>query len=250
MKFHRIACVIVAGGIAAISAVANAHPVFLGPANPGAENGLAGWYCKTLGGGSASIDDDPATGCNDFKIENSDATSRWRHHADLLSQTFPLGDVGKAHRPITVSFAYKLPDKVKPGDNIAFHLRFIELTGMRIDTLGGKTILVGSSTADSAMTQYKTMTVTNIFAPASAVLAEVWITANISEPWTSGAAQFDDISVTAASAQPWATIFGTLTTVLIGALFVRYNNKRQFDQPRKAWPKETTRESSSPPARA
>src|ERR1700733_4965841 len=132
-KSRRIACTIVVGGIATISAAANVHAVSLGPPNPGAENALAGWYRTTIGGGSSSVDqDDPATGSNYFKIEVSNAASSRPDHADLRSEIFPLQGAGKAHEPIAVSFAYELPDKVKPGDNVVFSLQFFEQTSSRI----------------------------------------------------------------------------------------------------------------------
>jgi len=211
--------------------MANAHPVFLGPSNPGAESGLAQWRCGAMGGGSVSIDnDDPATGDSEFKLAN--AASGPRKHADLRSDMFSLGPAGEPRGPLTISFAYKLPDKVKPGDNIALYVQFFDQSPTHINLLGEKKILVGSSTGDSAMTQYKTMTITNILAPANAVVADIWIVANVDEPWISGVAQFDDFSVTAAAPQARATIFAALAALLIGTLYVRQGRKHPLPMAR------------------
>jgi len=175
--------------------MASLHRIFLGPANPGAESDFANWYNGVLGGGLVDIGtDDPATGLCYFKIGITNAGAYPVNHADLRSVMFPLGHAGKKLRPFTFSFTYKLPEVVKAGDNIEVNLRFFDLT--ETNFLGGKTILVGSSTADSKMSEYKTMTVSNIVAPDGAAKADVWVVANIFNPWTSGIAEFDDFSVT------------------------------------------------------
>ena len=106
-------------------AMANAHPVFLGPMNPGAESGLTGWNSNIVGGGSISADNEnPATGLNCFRIGVTNASSGGTNQADLRSDMFPLGRAGKACGPFTFSFAYKLPEKVQPGDDLDVDFRF------------------------------------------------------------------------------------------------------------------------------
>jgi hypothetical protein len=212
-------------------AMANARTVFLGPANPGAESGFAEWHNGVLGAGSVSFDDDdPATGLNCFTIGITNASSGQTNHADLRSEMFPLETTAKTHGPFTFSFAYKLPDKVKSGDDMDVHFRFF---GKDEDNfLGEEVILVGSSTHDSEMTRYKTMTVNNIVAADEAVQADIWIVANIFRPWTSGYAQFDDFSVTVASPSSPGIfvgigIFAAPATFLIWTLYVRHRRKRQ-----------------------
>ncbi|EEF62964.1 tetratricopeptide repeat protein [Pedosphaera parvula] len=215
-------------GITSIPALAKDQPGFLGPANSGAESGFATWYSGVLGGGSVSIgNDDPATGYNYFRIGITNASAYGTNHADLRSEMFPL----RLNRgPFTLSFAYKLPDTVKPGDNIDVDLRFF---GEGKDNFLGQTVLnVGSSTGDSEMTQYKTMTATNILAPKGAVKADVWVVANIRGPWTSGFAQFDNFSVTATPARSrtgifaGAGIFSALAACLAVTLFVRQRRRQ------------------------
>jgi len=147
------------------------------------------------------------------------------HRADLRSEKFPLGRAGKTRGPFTLSFAYKLPGKVKPGEDLDVNFRFF---GPVDDNFLDQTVLnVGTTTHDSEMTQYKTVTVTNILAPKEAVKADVWIVAGIAEPWTSGYAQFDDFSVTAVPARSWVGvvvgigIFAALANLLIWTLYVR-----------------------------
>ena len=173
----------------------NSRRIFLGPANSGAESGFENWYNGVLGGGLVDIGtDDPATGLCCFRIGITNAAAYPVNHADLRSVMFSLGNAGKKHKPFTFSFTYKLPEAVNAGDNIEVNLRFFGES--ETNFLGQKTILVGSSTADSEMREYKTMTVTNIVAPDGAAKADVWVVANIFDTWTSGAAQFDDFSVT------------------------------------------------------
>jgi hypothetical protein len=227
-KCRRIAWAIVAGGIATVSIVTNAHAVFLGPENPGAENGFDAWYNGVLGGGLAAIDhDDPATGSSDFKIGINDAASHDVNHADIRSQLFSLTPIGKKRGPITFSFAYKLPEKVNPGDNMEVYLRFFDEQGQ---FLGQKMYRVGSSTHDSEMTRYKTKTITKIFAPPKAAQADVWIVANIFSHWTSGNAHFDDFSVTVPSPMPWAKIFvgiGIFAVLTAGFMSLRLYARRR-----------------------
>ncbi len=190
--------------IAPAPRMADPRRVFLGPANPGAESGFASWYEGTLGAGSVSIrNEDPATGLNCFSIGVTNTGSGGTNQADLRSEMFPLGRVGNARGPFTFSFAYKLPEKVQPGDNLDVNFRFFDKEG---NFLGQEVTNVGSSSQDSAMTRYKTMTVGDIFAPSGAVQADVWVVAGISEPWTSGCAQFDDFSVTFDPPPSWAGI--------------------------------------------
>jgi len=175
--------------------MASARRQFLGPANSGAESEFGSWYNGALGGGFVATDtDDPASGLSYFRIGITNAASYPVNHADLRSVMFPLGRPGKNHGRFTFSFTYKLPEAVKPGDNIEVNLRFFDES--ETNFLGQKTILVGSSSADSEMTDYKTIATNNIVAPDGAAKADVWVVANIFDPWTSGAAQFDDFSVT------------------------------------------------------
>ncbi len=181
---------------------ASADSVFVGPGNAGAERGWDGWYNGVEGGGLVSVEhDNPATGFSYFKIGITNADEKATNHADIRSEAFSLGG---ARGPLTFSFAYKLPEKVKPGDNVQVALRFFgEGEG---SFLGQQTLEVGAHTGDSEMAAYKTIKATGIFAPSGAVSADVWMVANIFEPWTSGYAQFDDFSVTMGPKRSWGGI--------------------------------------------
>ena len=101
--------------------------LWLGPANAGAEQGWAGWYYGVLGGGFVGISaDDPAVGLSCFELGITNAVAGTDHHADFRSEQFSLGASGRPRQRLTLSFAYKLPEKVKPGDNIEVHLRFFD----------------------------------------------------------------------------------------------------------------------------
>jgi hypothetical protein len=186
--------------------------IVLGPLDPCAEHGFDDWYYGTNGTGFLTIDDtDPATGTNDFTLGN---TSTGKGNlADWRSQNFVLGPAAAGARPITFSFSYKLPDTVNGQDNIRVELRFFDKTGTNYRA--EKMFLVGSATGDSGMTRYKRVVVGNILAPRNAQTADVRVNANLFEPWASGTARFDNISVTTV---PHSLLFkaGVVATALIG----------------------------------
>jgi hypothetical protein len=155
-----------------------------------------------------------------FTIGISNAVPGQTHHADFRSEPFSLGRAGTTRQPIALSFAYKLPGKVKPGDNIQVFFRFFDQTGTNY--LGQEMVSVGSNTGDSEMSHYKRMTLADIYAPRKAVTADIWVVANVfDEPWTSGAAQFDDFLVTAGPARSRAALFiGGAILAVVAALLI------------------------------
>jgi hypothetical protein len=198
--------------VLAVPAGAMAGPILLGPSNPGAEHGSDDWLYGTNGEAWVSFDStDPATGEYDFAIGNQ--TAGHENRADWRSHIFPLGPAANGARPITFSFAYKFPDKVNQRENIQVFLRFFDAAGTNF--FGQKIFRVGFHTGDSNMAGYRTMTITDILAPRKARTADVWITANIWEPWTSGVGRFDDFSVTTVS-----RLGRTLLVVLGGSVAV------------------------------
>jgi hypothetical protein len=196
-RFMKAVAIVIAG-LMACSTLAMTPPIILGPPDPGAEHGFDFWYHGTSGTGFLSVDDtEPATGDNDFTLGND--TPGQGNCADWRSQNFPLGAAADNGSPITFSFVYQLPDEIKEGENVRVYLRFFDATGTNY--LSARTIRIGSSTGDSNMTSYKSVTLTNIHAQQGAKTADIWITANIFEKWTSGTARFDDFSVTTALPQ-------------------------------------------------
>jgi hypothetical protein len=200
--------------VLAVPAGAMARPILLGPPDPGAEHGSDDWYWGTNGAAWVSIDDsDPASGNHDFTIGNQTAGDQNR--ADWRSHIFPLGPAAKGARPITFSFAYKFPGKINQRENMQVFLRFFDAAGTNF--FGEKIFRVGFHSSDSNMVNYRTMTITDILAPRKARTADVWITANIWEPWMSGVGRFDDFSVTTVSqlGRTVLLIFGSSVAVLI-----------------------------------
>ena len=198
--------------VLAAPAGAMAGLISLGLANPGAEHGSDGWYWGTNGAAWVSLDHtDPATGEYDFTIGNN--TAGHENRADWRSHIFPLGAAANGARPITFSFTYKFPGKINERENLQVFLRFFDAAGTNF--FGQKIFRVGFHTGDSNMVNYRTMTITDIIAPRKARSADIWITANIWEPWTSGVGRFDDFSVTTVSRLGW-----TLLVVLGGSLAV------------------------------
>jgi len=184
--------------------------ILLGPPDDGAEIG-GEWYSGTNGAAYLFVDNtDPNHGANDFTLGNKIAGGENR--ADWRSQLFSLGPAAGGAEPMTFSFAYKFTGKVNPGDNIAMFFRFFDDTGTNF--LGQQLILIGSSSGDSEMTGYKTATLTGVRALKNATgirfpkgartaTADIWVTANIFQPWSSGDARFDDFSVTTLPAPSW-----------------------------------------------
>jgi hypothetical protein len=186
--------------------------IFLGPAKSGTWTGTANWFTGAYGAATTSYDfNDTDNGMCAFVISNTMAGRENR--ADWRSQVFSLGPAAGGARPITFTFAYKLSDRVQAGNNIHVQLRFFDSTGKNFIT--ERVIPIGAHTGDSAMTSYRTLTLTDILAPREARTADVWIDANIFEPWVSGNAHFDDISVTTA---PRSLAFkaAVITSVVIG----------------------------------
>jgi len=201
--------------------------IFLGPAEAGTWSGSAKWLTGAVGAASTSYDfDDTANGMCAFVISNTAAGKENR--ADWRSEPFSLGPAAGGAKPITFNFAYKLSDRVQAGNNIHVQLRFFDSTGANF--LGERVTPIGAHTGDSAMTSYRTLTLKDILAPPQARMADVWIDANIFEPWVSGTAHFDDISVTTV---PRSLGFkaGVIVCILIGIcaitfLVISYSRQR------------------------
>lgn len=183
-------------GIVTVSMMAltafGAGQIFLGPAESGTWSGSAKWFTGQSGAATTSYDfNDTDQGMCAFVISNTVAGKENR--ADWRSRPFSLGPAAGGARPITFTFAYKLSGPVQAGNNIDVQLRFFD---SGTNYLAGRDIRLGADTSDSTMTSYRTLTLRDILAPPKARLADVWIDANIFDPWFSGTAHFDDISVT------------------------------------------------------
>jgi hypothetical protein len=83
---------------------------------------------------------------------------------------------------------------VAKGNNVLVQLRFFDASGTNF--ISEIVLPVGAHTGDASMDQYRTRTIENIIAPPRARTADIWVDANIFEPWVSGTARFGDFSVT------------------------------------------------------
>ncbi len=189
-RFNRCLLGLLTIVLAAMPAV-GVGQIFLGPPEPGPSS--LNWLTGAYGEATTSCDlDDPGNGVCSLVISNTAAGNENR--ADWRCLPFSLGPAAGGARPITFSFAYKLAERVEAKNNIHVQLRFFNATGTNfIDEL---VVQVGAHTGDSAMTGYRTLTFTGILASRKARTADIWIDANIFEPWVSGKARFDDFSVT------------------------------------------------------
>jgi hypothetical protein len=137
-------------------------------------------------------------------VADKESRSDWR------SPPFSLGPAAAGARRVTFSFAYKLPDTVAAKNNILVQLRFFDTTGTNF--ISQIVVPVGAKSGDSEMNGYKTFRMGKIAVPRRAQTADVWIDANIFEPWVSGTAQFADISVTTPS-RSW--LFGLIAAAIV-----------------------------------
>jgi hypothetical protein len=186
--------------------------IFLGPTEAGTWSGSSRWFTGAYGAASTAYDfDDPANGVCAFVISNTVAGKE--NTADWRCAPFSLGPAARGARPITFSFAYKLSDRVAARNNIHVQLRFFDSTGTNF--FGERVIPIGAHTSDSAMSDYRTLTINSILAPRKARTADIWVDANIFEPWVSGTARFDNFSVTTV---PRSVLFkvGVGAVVLLG----------------------------------
>jgi hypothetical protein len=190
--------------------------IFLGPPNSRAASEGASWVTGANGGGFTYEDfDDPPHSGFDFTITNTVAGNS--NNADWRCPPFSLGPAANGGRPMSFSFAYKLTDAVAKGNNIHVQLRFFDSTGTNF--ISEIVLPIGARTGDSKMNDYKTHTIENILAPRKAATADIWVDANIFEPWISGTARFGDFSVTTA---PRSLLFKISVTiaVLTGVSFI------------------------------
>ena len=204
---------VVVVGILTVFNISVKGQIFLGPTDSGASSGGANWLNGAYGTATVSIDssDSAANGGYDLVISNTVVGTD--NKADWRSQPFSLGPAAGGARPITFSFAYKFADTVAKGNNVWVQLRFFDSTGTGF--ISQKVIPVGAQTGDSEMTSYKTITMGSIIAPRKAQTADVWINAGSFAPWTSGTAQFSNISVTTES-RSWLFIIGISAAILFG----------------------------------
>jgi hypothetical protein len=218
----------VAAALMLMPAPANAKTIMLGPPDPGAEHGFDYWYHGTQAAGFLFVDDtDPETGHNDFTLGNTNAGAE--NHADWRSQNFPLRPAAKGAAPITFSFSYELPDNVSSSDNIRVELRFFDASGTNF--LAENMTPVGSASGDSNMTRYKKVTLTNVRAPKRAGTADIWVTANVFQHWTSGNARFDNFSVTTTTRRnltPLVIVAGLIgLMILAGITAVKWSHRNR-----------------------
>jgi hypothetical protein len=203
---HFIALLVATFAITTATA-SGKEQIFLGPAESGTWSGSEKWFIGASGAAAASYDfNDASHGACAFVLSNTVAgkenTASWR------CPNFSLGPAAAGARPITFSFAYKLSDRTAAGNNIQVQLRFFDSTGTNF--IGERVIPVGARTSDSAMADYRTLTMNGILAPRKARTADIWIDANVLEPWASGTGRFDDFSVTTV---PRSLLFKSLVGV-------------------------------------
>jgi hypothetical protein len=179
--------------LATTTLAATKEQLLLGPPNSGAASGGANWLFGANGGGSATVDfDDAASTGFDFVLSNSVAGTG--NNVDWRCPPFSLGHAAGGAKPITFSFAYKFPGEVTKGNNLHVQLRFFDDTGTNF--VSEHVFPIGAHSGDSNMKDYRKVTIEGIIPPSKARTADIWINANIFEPWVSGAGRVGDFSVT------------------------------------------------------
>ena len=188
------------------------NQIFIGPPRSNPSSEITNWLTGANGAGFTSIDyDDAPKSGFDFVISNTVAGDG--NNADWRCLPFSLGPATGGATPMTFSFSYKFPDVVAKGNNVHVQLRFFDATGTNF--ISEIVLPIGSRTGDSKMEDYKTRTVENILAPRKARTADVWIDANIFEPWVSGTTRFGDFSVTTPP-RSWLFKIGVAVFILVG----------------------------------
>jgi len=192
LRHQWVGSVIMAIVVVSMTA-AGKEQIVLGPPESGTGSGSEKWLTGAYGAATTSFDlNDTSKGTCAFVLSNTVAGKE--NTADWRCVPFSLGPAAGGGWPVAFSFAYKLSDRVAAKDNIHVQLRFFDATGTNF--IGERVIPVGAHTGDSAMTEYRTLTISGIPTPPRARTADIWIDANIFEPWVSGTARFDDFSVT------------------------------------------------------
>jgi hypothetical protein len=153
-------------------AASGKEQIFLGPPESGSWIGSEKWLTGTYGAASTSYDfNDPSKGVCAFVLSNSVAGKG--NAADWRCLPFPLGPAAGGARPITFSFAYKFSEPVAAGNNMRVELRFFDSTGT--NRVGERVVQLGTTTGDSAMSSYRTLTMNGIMAPRKARMADISI---------------------------------------------------------------------------
>jgi hypothetical protein len=183
---------------ALVSAAVTAHAQFLGPANPGFENGSASWFQGGTGGaaGSVSYANSPTNGPSapgtNCVLETSDGTG----NVDFRANYFSLGMASQGTNPVTFSFDYQILGPVASGDRIRVGLRFGNATG---GFLSEHNFYVGTPNGDVGGDGWQHFTGTATASSAS-LTADIRVSMNAfggDDHWTSGPVLFDNFSVVA-----------------------------------------------------
>jgi len=185
--------------IAAATLVLAALPAksdsFLGPANPGFENGSQNWNTGGTGGAAGSVNfvnsptngpSAPGTNC---VLQTSDGSG----NVDLRADYFSLGAASLGTNSLRVDFDYNILDPIISGNQIRVGLRFEDSNG---GFLGEYNFHIGTVAGDTGGQGWKHFT--GFATPVStAVNADIRISMNIfgDDTWASGGVLFDNFSV-------------------------------------------------------
>ncbi len=209
--WRRVAAVAVA--IVAISA--NGQTV-IGPNPPIETADGVNWFSGSSGAAYVSVTDTNflyASAQYDGVLSNSAASgSSSGDNADFRCGTFPLNGA----QTVAFSFYYYAPD-VKSGDNVRVDLRMYQGANDVgfIDDNNQHPFAAGT------MTGYAFYQSGPITVPAGANDADIRVSINIfgDDTWSSGAAYFDDFSVTVLTGPPFITVQPFSDTVSVNTAF-------------------------------
>lgn len=195
--WQRVCTVAVPTLVLAWPAASLKADTFLGPLNPGFEQGSTDWNAGGTGGAAGSIDfdnpgtngpTDPGTNC---VAETSDGTG----NTDFRANAFPLGLASRGTNQVTFSFDYNILNPVNSGNNVRVGLRFFDVTGGNFQ--GENNSHVGSDNNDVGGDGWHHYSVTAT-PPSTAYTADVRVSMNVfgDDTWSSGTVLFDNFSVT------------------------------------------------------
>jgi hypothetical protein len=168
---------------------------FLGPLNPGFEQGSASWNAGGTGGaaGSINFDNSPTNGPTEPGTNCVAETSDGTGNTDFRANTFSLGAAATGTNQVTFSFDYDILNPVTDGNNVRVGLRFFSSGGSFV---GENNSHVGSDNSDVGANGWQHLSVTAT-PPSGAYLADVRVSMNVfgDDDWSLGTVLFDNFAV-------------------------------------------------------
>ncbi len=198
--WRRISCIAL-GAAAFLAAATTTHAgTFLGPLNPGFENGAANWNVGEPGGsgGTTSFSNSPTNGPTspgtNCALMTADGTVSPPNGNDMRADHFSLGAAANGRTGVTFQFDYNILNTVTFGNAVRCDLRWEDGNG---NFLADDLFYVGTPNGDTGGQGWQHFSV-NTTPINSAVTCDIRFSMNVfgDDIWSSGPVLFDNFSVT------------------------------------------------------